>query len=314
MPGDLSNKSGGERDRWAIFWSLIRVALFLVLFIGLYLVVFQVLAVAGIDFRFLGSMADTAQELVVLVMALLLICVCSGRFDRRLLADLGLKNERVPANLLVGFGLGAILVVAIIGGIFALGGYRVQSVAFDPGVFSYLIFFLVVAVLEEVVFRGFVFSTLEKGIGTTGGVIVASLVFGFAHMINPANGLPLFDKAFACLVLSFESGLPLNLAFLVSRNLWFPIGIHWAWNFFEGPVFGAYVSGHDLGTALVRSRLEPGFLLGGGLFGPESSLSGLVFGVLLAYLIARYRGLAPALGLKDSVSERSDEDPCQTAG
>ncbi|MCA9800641.1 MAG: CPBP family intramembrane metalloprotease [Cyanobacteria bacterium HKST-UBA02] len=286
-------------DRWTIVWSLLRVAIFFVLFIGLYLLLFQVIAATGIDFRFLGSMADTVQELIVLVMALLLICVCSGRFDTKLLADLGLKNERMPANLLAGFVLGAILVVAIIGGIFALGGYRVQSVALDPGVFSYLIFFLVVAVLEEVVFRGFIFSTLEKGIGTTGGVIVASLIFGFAHMINPANGLPFFDKAFSCLVLSFESGLPLNLAFLVSRNLWLPIGIHWAWNFFEGPVFGAYVSGHDLGTALVHSRLEPGFLLGGGLFGPESSLSGLVFGVLLACLIARFKDLAPALGLRD---------------
>jgi uncharacterized protein len=55
--------------------------------------------------------------------------------------------------------------------------------------------------------------------------------------------------------------------------------VHWAWNFFEGPFFGTIVSGQDFGASLITAQTSGPFLLTGGPFGPEGSLSGLLVGV-----------------------------------
>ncbi|MBZ0186909.1 MAG: CPBP family intramembrane metalloprotease [Candidatus Obscuribacterales bacterium] len=302
--GDPLAGRDGSRDpvlnleRKSIYWSLSR----LVLFVGLFLLCSRTLvdlcSVSGLN---PGSFADPVSsfyELLLLACAIVIICLLSKRFDRQILTDIGLRSDKVLPNLVVGFVIGGFLVSAIIGGVFLLGGYQVSGLSLIDNLISVLVFFLIVGIFEEVVFRGYLFGLFEKSIGTVGGVVVASLLFGFAHMLNSVEGLGFWDQVLACLILSFESGLPLNIAFVLTRNLWLPIGIHWAWNFFEGPVYGAYVSGHGLEQSIVDSTLKGGFVLGGGPFGPESSLSGIVAGLLCAYAISRAGPVFEKLKLK----------------
>ena len=61
---------------------------------------------------------------------------------------------------------------------------------------------------------------------------------------------------------------------MVTRALWLPIGLHFAWNFFQGPVFGFPVSGTQTSTLLQLEPVGPE-LLTGGRFGPEASLVGV---------------------------------------
>ena len=77
------------------------------------------------------------------------------------------------------------------------------------------------------------------------------------------------------LAIALEAGVLLAAAFMLTRRLWMAIGLHAAWNFTEGGVFGASVSG---GTpyGLLRSRFTGAPLLSGGAFGPEASIVAVV--------------------------------------
>ena len=97
----------------------------------------------------------------------------------------------------------------------------------------------------------------------------ASLAFGFAHYFNPDA------TARACLWIALEAGVLLGGAYMLTRSLWLPTGLHAAWNFTQGAVFGVPVSGSPA-TGLVRATLSGPELLSGGGFGLEASVIALV--------------------------------------
>ena len=86
------------------------------------------------------------------------------------------------------------------------------------------------------------------------------------------------------------AGLFMAYAYLRTRQLWLPIGIHIGWNFFEGPLLGFPVSG--IGTfQLVRNQIAGPTLFTGGSFGPEAGLvlvPALIFGTALVYFYTRF--------------------------
>jgi membrane protease YdiL (CAAX protease family) len=75
--------------------------------------------------------------------------------------------------------------------------------------------------------------------------------------------------------IALEAGVLLALAYAATDRLWLPIGVHTGWNFTEGSVFGASVSGHAPGDALFQGSLSGPVTLTGGIFGPESSIVGV---------------------------------------
>lgn len=87
---------------------------------------------------------------------------------------------------------------------------------------------------------------------------------GAAHLANLALGLAGLAKA-------LEAGVLLGAAYMLTRDLWLPIGIHWAWNLFEGPIYGTAVSGSS-STSLLTSVTTGPTLWTGGAFGPEAGL------------------------------------------
>lgn len=93
------------------------------------------------------------------------------------------------------------------------------------------------AVGEEIVFRGVVFRLLEARLGTTIALVLSAAAFGLLHAGNPGATWG------STLAIACESGVLLGLAYAASRALWLPIGLHFGWNFTEGGVFGAAVSG-----------------------------------------------------------------------
>ena len=79
----------------------------------------------------------------------------------------------------------------------------------------------------------------------------------------------------------FEAGLLLGSAYKWSGTLWLPIGIHWSWNFFQGPIFGFAVSGNET-PSLVKSVIDGPAWLTGGAFGAEASVPAFVVGLAFA--------------------------------
>jgi membrane protease YdiL (CAAX protease family) len=122
------------------------------------------------------------------------------------------------------------------------------------------ILFIVAALAEEALFRGYLLQTLTRA-GLIGlGVVVTSFAFAASHMENPNFKAGL---AFLNLLLA---GLWFAVAYLRTRSLWFPLGIHWAWNWALGSLFGLPVSGiNDLAPhpLLHGTDLGPAWLTGG---------------------------------------------------
>lgn len=189
-----------------------------------------------------------------------------------------LPMRRLHSHLWGGFGIGAVYFALLTGCIALLGGYRIGSVQWNTvTLVKWLFQFLVVGVGEEVLFRGIVFRMLDEQWGTLVALIVSSLVFGFIHITN--------DNAtvWSSIAITVEAGLLLGAAYKWSGSLWLPIGIHWAWNFFQGPVFGFAVSGNET-YSLVSPLIDGPVWLTGGEFGAEASVPAMILGLALTIL------------------------------
>jgi len=142
---------------------------------------------------------------------------------------------------------------------------------------------LAVAFIEEVLVRGLLFRLIEECLGSWWALAISAVLFGLAHLSN--------DNAtwFAALGLGLQAGGLLGAAYLLSRSLWLPIGIHWAWNGIQGGVFGGALSGNTVRAIYTTSPWVPNTFPGGnsdwkGRSFPRSCarLWGLVF-VLLRF-------------------------------
>lgn len=85
------------------------------------------------------------------------------------------------------------------------------------------------------------------------------------------------------IAIALEAGTLLAAAYMWSKNLLFPIGIHWAWNFVQGYIYGAPVSGNKV-TPLLTSSVSGNEYLSGGSFGPEASIVAVIIGLAFTYL------------------------------
>jgi uncharacterized protein len=131
-----------------------------------------------------------------------------------------------------------------------------------------LLIFTVVAVFEETLFRGYMLQTLSRAKLFSIGMILTSVLFASVHADNPgSNYFSLFN--------TFLAGIWFCIAYWKTRDLWFPTGIHLAWNWAQGSILGINVSGiNNLATApLLRSEdFGPVWLTGGG-YGLEGGVS-----------------------------------------
>jgi membrane protease YdiL (CAAX protease family) len=138
---------------------------------------------------------------------------------------------------------------------------------------------ILAAFMEELLFRGILFRWIEAFAGSWAALVVTSALFGLAHIFN-ANATWI-----SSLAIMVEAGALLGGAYMLSRNLWVPMGLHAAWNFTQGFLFDVPVSGNDM-HGLVQAKLSGPVLLSGGPFGLEASMIGVVLSIPLgAFLI-----------------------------
>jgi len=131
---------------------------------------------------------------------------------------------------------------------------------------------------EEVIVRGAVFRPLESAFGTLPALILSGALFGALHANNPAA------TAISTVAIAVEAGLLLGLAYTATRNLWFPIGIHFGWNFTEGGIFNAVISGFP-SNGIFSVPVSGPEIWTGGAFGPEASIVSVVVSLVGATLI-----------------------------
>ncbi len=197
--------------------------------------------------------------------------ILTGVFERKPLGSLGLCFcGRWKTEVGIGLGLGAsmIFLVAILEHLLGLVRFAWSSSTpagvLVAGCFSG-VFLAIAAVNEEMVFRGYPFQRLVDSLGPAGAVLVSSALFGLAHLRNP------FHTRVSALN-TMLIGVPLAVAYLRTRGLWIPIGIHFAWNFIQGYGFGLPVSGLVLPQTLFKPWVHAVAWLTGGNYGPEGGV------------------------------------------
>jgi membrane protease YdiL (CAAX protease family) len=260
-----------DERRLRAFWRLL----------GQGALLFVCLALFGIPFGILytlmsGSTADailTLGQLVELFAVTLSVYLARKYFDRRTFASLGLKwDSRALRDVGVGILITAILMTLVYLIENIAGWLTVDSFAWETQPLSQVIFglasilftYLIVGWSEELLSRGYWLQNISAGLNLFLGVLISSFLFALAHVANPNSSL-------LALVNITAGGAFLAFAYLRTRQLWLPIGIHIGWNFFQGPVFGFPVSGTGP-FVLIRHTVTGPELLTGGAFGPEAGL------------------------------------------
>jgi hypothetical protein len=262
---------------------------------GIVLVIILVLLYPSI----LGSVESLPPELLllsVLVEAFVFtvsIFLARRFLDKRSIESLGLRlNTWTLIDILTGIGITFLQMGLIYLLMSGLGWIIFQGFAwqFDPlrlvlkNTLLFFIIFIFVAWSEELLCRGYQLQTIASGTNLLWGVLLSSAIFGILHIFNPGAN-------FASTLGIFLAGLFFAYAYVRTRQLWLPIGMHLGWNFFEGVGFGFPVSGLDI-YPLTRIQVHGPELWTGGRFGPEAGLvviPALVLGVLLVYLYSRKR-------------------------
>jgi len=266
------------------FWAfpVTRIVVFLVLLAALSLVI-------GLPLKFALRAAHIhlgqTSEAAMLIGEALFATASVGAFllmvrlaDRRTAASAGLERRGLASETGLGLLGGGVLFSLVVGAMAALGAYHVSGVNGHARLLMPLLLFLGVAVSEEIIFRGYIFQTLESRWGTGIALAASALLFGLTHLANPISGLTLGQKLVGPLFIVFEAGILMTAGYLLTRRMWLPIGIHWGWNFFESAVYGNSDSGMAANPlyTLLRSHLAGPFPLTGGAFGPEAGVSCLV--------------------------------------
>ena len=125
--------------------------------------------------------------------------------------------------------------------------------------------FVIVALIEEIVFRGYLLNNLLESMHPWWALILTAALFAFLHTQN--NYVTILS-----VVNLFIAGLVLGVNYIYTKNLWFAIFFHFGWNFFQGSVLGYKVSGIETGSSIMQQSLVGSATLNGGSFGFEGSI------------------------------------------
>ncbi len=190
-------------------------------------------------------------------------------YERGNLASIGLGwTAASRRNLSFGLlgGIGAALVVIVLP--LVVRAADLQPVPTEhfrwPSLLFVSILLLFGAVGEEMLFRGYAFQVLVKGIGPFATILPMAVLFGLAHSQNLNFG-PL------ALTNTILWGIVLGYSFLRSGDLWLPIGLHFGWNW-TLPLLGVNLSGFTMNVTGYAMHWKIGENFSGGAYGPEGGL------------------------------------------
>lgn len=191
-----------------------------------------------------------------------------------------LNLKAAPPDLLVGVFVGTTMMAAVMGGLWLLDAYQftrsslgspwpMTTIAIESGF------------MEELIMRAIMMRLLMRAFGVWPALVVQAALFGALHLANP-NASPTAAAAIA-----IEAGFMLAAFYLLTGRLWVSVGVHAAWNFTQGWLWGASVSGTARTPSAMISEPKPGApeFLSGGAFGPEASLPAMVVGTGVAVIV-----------------------------
>ena len=283
MMTEQSVKTQGRKTflRRMLSLPIVRILVELTLFFGLLFALKSVLIKPGLGLLGFEERTFRAWQGVITITAMFSIYIGVMRFyERRAASELSAKYL-IPDGV-GGAIAGAGMVSAVFAALWLLGAFHILSAGSMEAMIVPVIWVVLLAAMEELMFRGILYRILEEWLGTVVALALSAGIFGLVHLFN--------EHADAISVLSATSGgLLMGALYSLTGRLWIPIFFHASWNFTQA-IFGSTVSGTDLfGTYFESVREGPEWLTGGP-FGVENSLLtiGLIV-VVLAFLFRRMK-------------------------
>lgn len=185
--------------------------------------------------------------------------------DKRSFISLGFDWKGYSNEAGLGF-FGALAILGIGSLILIASGYIsfVSASLNITALFIEIAIMVVVAFIEELLFRGYLLNNLLQSVNKWVALAITSILFALFHEANP-------DVTVFAIINIVLAGLLLGLNYIFTKNLWFGICFHFAWNYFQGPVLGYDVSGLKL-SSIVQQTVSGPDVWTGGPFGFEGSL------------------------------------------
>ncbi|GFN32944.1 CPBP family intramembrane glutamic endopeptidase [Paenibacillus xylaniclasticus] len=264
-----AQQTNGSKSTWSRIWRFPLVWMI----VGL----LSILVVNDLFYLLIEPAEGIASLLLYVVLCLIVIAIYKLTMKylaRQSTPELSIARAGKEA------GLGALIAIGLIGAatliITAAGGYSFQwaDADIDVVIISAIGASLGASIVEELVFRGLALQAISKLAGNWAALAVTSLFFGVAHLGNPGATL------WGGIAIAIEAGILLGAAFMWRKNLWFAMGLHFAWDFVDC-LLDFPVSGHDVG-GLFTKNLKGDILLTGGEFGLEASFITVILGLLIA--------------------------------
>ena len=219
-------------------------------------------------------------EYSMIIFMAILLWLFMKFIDKQPLVQIGLQTKGRLKEFNYGILLGFIIMTTAF--LFLLS---INEIVFNNFSFSLdkvllsVILFVGVSVFEEVVFRGYLLKNLLESFNPFVALFISSIFFSLIHGSNPnVTTLGLCNIFFA--------GFFLGASYVFTKNLWFPIGLHFSWNFFQA-MFGFKVSGLD-SYSIIEFTIPENNILNGGEFGFESSILSLLIILFSTILIWKY--------------------------
>ncbi|MGZ5252911.1 MAG: CPBP family intramembrane glutamic endopeptidase [Flavitalea sp.] len=245
-------------------------ALFIVIYIS-------ILMGMGIVFAMLDGVAFLDNEYFLVVfpslVSIVMVLLISRSWNHWSPEELGFEKNQVIKPLVYGslFATFLLLIGTLI--LYLSGSIHLSTSGVSPTkIILPLLAFILVAIGEEMIFRGYILNNLLYSFNKTNALLISGIIFALFHSMNPS-------VSWISILNIFAGGILLGATYLYKKNLWIPIGFHFAWNFVQGPVLGFPVSGLSF-PSLFSQTSSGSELLTGGAFGFEGSIIQFVVCIL----------------------------------
>jgi membrane protease YdiL (CAAX protease family) len=233
------------------------------------------------------SPTDILIVMVVFLAALFLATGIMATIEGRSIADYGLPWRRAPCGQFwqgaaISFAsLTALLFGLRLAGAFSFGSLALHGVDIWRNGILWTVAFILVAVMEDFLYRGYFLFTLTTGIGFWPAAVVSSLVMAGTHFLKPGGlGLGPFVTFLYCLVTC--------LVIRRTGDLWMALGIHAAWDWGATFFYGVPSGGEMVHGYLLNGTLHGPAWLTGGIYGPEAGWPNVALQVIWGILFSTW--------------------------
>lgn len=228
--------------------------------------------IAKVNIVDVNSQKSSEQHIIMSFFALLgtffVIWLFMKYLDKEHFMKVGFEPKNRLNEFLVGIVIGAFIMTAGYLLLLFLGEINFERVIFDfKEIIISIFLFIIVAVMEELLMRGYILKNLMISFNKYVALIISSILFSLMHAFNP--NIDLFS-----LTNIFLAGILLGISYIHTKNLWFPIALHLSWNLFQ-TIFGFNVSGQK-NYSLIEFSITENNLLNGGKFGFEGSILSVI--------------------------------------